>query len=130
VAGCADVRTEPVSGKITYNNEPLTAQSTIILFKPDRSKGNESPLEPIGTVDGSGNYTVKTNGRAGAPPGWYKVVVTATKGTPEHPKGTSAHRPVAESLLPAKYGLETSTDLAVEVVASPASGAYDLKLNQ
>jgi hypothetical protein len=37
-------------------------------------------------------------------------------------------RPVAQSLVPAKYGQAPSSDLAIEVVEKPAAGAYDLRL--
>ncbi len=39
-------------------------------------------------------------------------------------------RPLSKSLLPAKYGQEESTPLAIEVVASPSKGAYDLDVTQ
>jgi hypothetical protein len=108
-SGCADTSgvgpTFPVSGKATFNNTPLTAKSTVIVFKPDASRGNTSSFEPTGTVDTDGTYMLKTQGRSGAPPGWYKVIVTAREETePTHPKSPKQHRPVAKSLLPAKYG--------------------------
>jgi hypothetical protein len=129
-AGCSDKigQTLPVRGKITFNNAPLTEKSTRILFKPDRSRDNQTPFEPVGTVDDSGNYTVSTKGKSGAPPGWYKVVVSALRSAPEHAKGPQAKRPVAESLLPAKYGIDQNTPLQIEVTEDPAPGAYDLKL--
>jgi hypothetical protein len=120
--------TFPVSGKITFMNEPLAAKNTIILLKPDASKGNSCPFEPTGTVDESGTYVLRTEGKTGAPPGWYKVVVTARDDAAvAHPKGKQS-RPVSSSLLPAKYGQEKTTDLVIEVVENPGPGAYDLKL--
>jgi hypothetical protein len=110
-------------------NEPLVAKNTIVLFKPDASKGNTSPFEPTGTVDASGTYTLRTEGKTGAPPGWYKVVVTARGDAPvAHPKGQQNHRPVSTSLVPAKYGEVRTTDLVIEVVEHPSTSAYDLKL--
>lgn len=133
ISGCGDSGvgpTFPVAGKVTLQNEPLTAKNTIIMFKPDASRGNSSPFTPTGTVDAEGNYTLKTKGKNGAPPGWYKVVVTARDETPtEHPKSPK-HRPVARSLLPARYGQDKTTDLSIEVVENPAPGAYDLKLKK
>jgi hypothetical protein len=32
--------------------------------------------------------------------------------------------------VPAKYGVEKTSDLSVEVVENPAPGAYDLKLSK
>ncbi|HEV2949841.1 MAG TPA: hypothetical protein VGX70_20860 [Gemmataceae bacterium] len=130
--GCGDSsgvgKTYPVMGKITFKNEPWTAESTIILFKPDRSKGNQTPYEPVGSVDEQGAYTVTTKGKEGAPPGWYKVLVTASGNYEEHPKGKNRH-PGPRSILPPKYGQETTTDLAIEVVEHPSPNAYDLKLS-
>ena len=133
--GCGDDsgvgQTYPVIGKITMANEPLTAKTTMVLFKPDASKGNTCPFEPAGTVDEAGTYTIRTNGKKGAPPGWYRVVVTARdEAPPEHPKGGPAHRPVVRSLVPARYGHEKTSGLSLEVVDSPAPGAYDLKLTK
>ncbi len=124
-------QTLPVSGKITLVNEPLTARNTVVLFLPDASKGNSSPFEPTGTVDEEGNYSMQTKGKKGAPPGWYKVVITARdESAIEHPKSQKNHRPVARSLIPAKYGQEKTSGLSVEVVENPAPGAYDLKLTK
>jgi hypothetical protein len=132
--GCSDVsgvgKTVPVIGKITLDGQPLTAPSTMVLFKPDTGKGNTSPFEPVGTVDDQGNYVLVTKGKKGAPPGWYKVVVTATEGSPVHQNSPSNHRPVAKSLVPAKYGQETTSGLSIEVVEKPAPNAYDLKLTK
>jgi hypothetical protein len=88
-AGCAgsDVgKTYPVNGKVLFNGEPLTADSTVILFEQDAAHGNQTPFRPAGTVDEAGNYVLNTQGTQGAPPGWYKVVVTALASAPEHPK--------------------------------------------
>jgi hypothetical protein len=119
----------PVTGKITHNGEPLTVRTTMVLFKPDASRGNASRFEPAGTVDDEGNYTVFTEAREGAPLGWYKVIVTATSTEVEMPPG-KRHHPRPRSLLPAKYGQAKTTTLAVEVVANPPLGTYDLKLTR
>lgn len=135
VPGCGDASgvgpTFSVSGKVTLNNEPVTATTTIVLFVPDASKGNTSLYEPTGTVDEQGNYKLTTKGKKGAPLGWYKVVVTAREeAAPAHPKGPKQHRPVSKSLLPAKYGRPETAGLSIEVVENPAPGAYDLKLSK
>ena len=121
-------KTYPVIGKLTFDNQPVTAESTTVLFKPDASKGNTSPFEPAGTVDEDGNFTLITKGKSGAPLGWYKVIVTAVEGPTKQPKNPR-QRAVARSLLPAKYGQAKTTDLAVEVVENANPGAYDLKLS-
>jgi hypothetical protein len=133
-SGCGDNSgvglTFPVAGKVTIGDTPLTAASTMVLFKPDASRGNTSPFEPAGTVDADGNYVLMTRGKQGAPPGWYKVVVSAREeAATVHPKDPR-HRPAAKSLVPRKYGLETSSNLSIEVVKNPPRGAYDLKLTK
>jgi hypothetical protein len=134
-SGCGDDsgvgRTVAVAGRVTIDNTPLTAKSTVVLFMPDASKGNTSPFEPTGTVDADGNYTLKTKGKNGAPPGWYKVVVTAHEGPlPQHPQSPQKHRPTVKTLVPARYGQEKTSDLSIEVVENPMPGAYDLKLTK
>jgi hypothetical protein len=131
-SGCGDdsgvAKTYPVNGKVYIDGEPLAERTTVVLFKPDLARGNASPFEPSGTVDPTGSYTVSTKGKSGALPGWYKVIVTATAPETAFPPGKRLHHPHPKSLLPAKYGVAKSTDLAVEVVENPAPGAYDLKL--
>jgi hypothetical protein len=132
-SGCGDAsgvgRTVPVSGKLTLDDVPWTAKTTIVLFQPDGSRGNSSLFTPTGTVDAEGNYTMTTQAKKGAPPGWYNVVVTAREeAAPVHPKTPQQRRPVASSLLPARYGVAETSGLSIEVVESPGPGAYDLKL--
>jgi hypothetical protein len=122
--------TYPVRGTLRLNGTPLTAKSTTILFKPDVSRGNNSTYVPSGTVDDAGRYRLTTRGVAGAPPGWYKVIVTAFSATREHPESTRRRQLQVASLLPPKYGQADTTPLAVEVVANPPPGAYDLKLSK
>jgi hypothetical protein len=53
VPGCSDPsgvgKTFPVSGKLRIDDRPLTAASTVVLFKPDAARGNTTAFEPIGT---------------------------------------------------------------------------------
>jgi hypothetical protein len=131
--GCGDSsgvgKTFAVTGKVTLDDGPMTAPNTIVLFKPDAGRGNTSPFEPAGTVDGQGSYTLVTKGKNGAPPGWYKVIVTANEPRGADEKGPRNHRPGPRSLLPAKYGQAATTTVAIEVVENPAAGAYDVKLS-
>jgi hypothetical protein len=130
--GCGDgsSQTVPVNGTITFGGTPVTAASTIVLFKPDKSKGNESTFEPVGTVDAEGNYELTTEGRKGAPPGWYRVVVTAHDQNIQLTTKKRVQRPTPKGLLPARYGSFKTTNLLVQVVEEPATGAYDLKLTK
>jgi hypothetical protein len=131
-SGCGDSsgvgKTVAVTGKVTLDDVPVTVTNTIVLFKADAGRGNTCPFEPAGTVDAQGNYRVVTNGKDGAPTGWYKVIVTATEPRSADEKGPRNHRPGPRSLLPAKYGQAATTTVAIEVVDNPASSAYDVKL--
>jgi hypothetical protein len=121
-------KTHPVTGTITLDGKPLTSATVTVLFKPDAARGNTTSFEPAGTMDERGQYSVNTNGKQGAPPGWYKVVVTAFSGLPQHSGTAHDRRPMVKSLLPAMYGSAASTKLAIEVVENPAPAAYDLNL--
>jgi hypothetical protein len=132
-AGCGDSsgvgKTVPVTGQVTLDDRPLSAKSTVILFKPDTGRGNTSPFDPTGTVDAQGRYTLFTNGKKGAPPGWYKVIVTATElRAAGDSKGPRQHHPTPRSLLPARYGQAATSPLAIEVAEDPKPRAYDLEL--
>ena len=126
VTGCGDSGTYyPVRGKITFDDEPFVRETTTVVLKP--IEGNASEFEPVGKIDFEGNYEIYTGGRKGAPPGRYKVVVTAHDDSVDLKK-PRPKRPVPNSLLPAKYGTAETTELEIDVVAHPSPGAYDLKL--
>jgi hypothetical protein len=114
-----DVRL-PVEGKVTLAGKPLTT-GTVIL-KPDAAKGNTSKHEPRGKIDAQGNYQIETALKKGAPPGWYKVAIMAFE--PGDPKNYV----VGVSLLHEDYNDPDKTGIAIDVVNTPAPGAYDLKL--
>jgi hypothetical protein len=115
---------------VTLDGAPVVAKTATVLFKPDKANGNTSPFEPVGSVDSDGNYILYTTSQRGAPPGRYKVIVTATETeSPPPASGKQLHqRPLPKSLVPGRYGRAESTTLQVEVVENPAEGAYDLKL--
>jgi hypothetical protein len=117
--GCAKRAT--VKGKATVDGKPLTSGS--IRFVPDTKKGNESPDEPIGTITESGTYELFTKNEAGAPPGFYKVVVNAQE-TPDIKKPGAT-----KSLIHDKYSKVETTDLSIEVKSGAGADAYDLKLD-
>jgi hypothetical protein len=120
--GCSGQRLAPVAGRVTYEGQPVP--KGYIWFVPDVDKGAEhteysqSPIAPDGT------YELTTLGKPGVPPGWYKVVVYATKNDP--PSSPWGWEP--QWLVPVKYSMATTTDLAVEVVHSPNQGVYDFDL--
>jgi hypothetical protein len=114
--GKTEVPVYPVEGKVTVENVPLT--SGIVGFLPDAGKGNTSRVQTWGTLDEKGEYTVSTEGRAGAPLGFYKVIVIVTT-PPEEPNVPLPH---------AKYKTVATTDLHIEVTETADKGAYDLHL--
>lgn len=133
LSGCGDdgIGTiYPVSGSVLQNAEPFKVKTGYVVLKPDTEKGNNTKFEPAGTIDSDGNFEIYTEQRSGAPPGWYKVIVTASGETPKPPRNQSSIRPASKSLLSAKYGREDSTPLAIEVVASPSEDAYDIDVTQ
>lgn len=125
-AGCSDKETfYPVSGKILLEGKPLTGVGQgSVSFRGDTVKGNATMHQPTGAIGPSGEYELLTVGRKGAPPGWYKVVVSAYANKLE--EGPVPPR----LLLEKKYYSEEMTDLSIEVVAQPAPGLYDLKVSK
>ncbi len=121
VAGCGDSggALHPVKGKVTADDQPLSKGS--VRFVPDASRGNAGKHEPVGEIGADGTYAVSTQGKPGAPAGWYKVSVNST----DPPDSTKPN--AAKSYVGKKYNDPLTSTLAVEVVASPAAGAYDLK---
>jgi hypothetical protein len=118
----------PVTGKITFDDEPFVRQTTTVLLKPVEPREGETE-HSVGKIDFEGNYEVFTGKRKGAPPGRYKVLVSAHDEASDLKKQRSK-RPSPNSLLPGKYGSVETTDLEIEVVENPAPGAYDLSLKK
>src|SRR5262249_48369003 len=116
-------KTVPVTGKVYLGDLPLTTGS--VSFRPDASKGNNSTLEPSGDIGADGTYQLATQGKPGAPPGWYKVIVAAD--VPSNPNDPYS---MPKSLISPKYADPNTTDLSIQVVESPSPGAYDLKVSK
>jgi len=131
--GGSGPRTVPVSGKIFKGDKPLTKgaekMTVTIQLIPDKTKGNNSTIQPIGIYAEDGTYTVFTSerpgapGKPGAPPGAYRVVLKVS--VPADPQNEYS---ALRSLTDKSYEGPVSTPLAYEVVEKPAEGAYDLKL--
>ncbi len=116
-------RIVPVKGQVSLNGKALTTGS--LVFKPDAAKGNGAKFEPASSIAADGSYSLFTKDKAGAPLGWYKVGIVAQEaGNPSDPY--AAMKP----LVPPHYNDAETSDVFVEVVASPASEAYDLKLSK
>jgi len=99
----------PVSGIVFYQNQPLPRGT--IVFVPDADRGNNGPLGQ-GTIQPGGSYTIQTEGKPGAMPGWYRVTVIAVENTSGFSPYGSA---VPRSLVPTRYRDPQLSDLACEV---------------
>jgi hypothetical protein len=125
-AGCGDKSgvgaTVPVAGKVTVGGQPLAKGS--VSFKPDTAKGNTSKFEPSSDIDASGGYSLLTNGKPGAPAGWYKVTVVAEEAV------DSTNPKPPKSLVSVKYKDPETTPLSVEVKAGASPDAYELKVTK
>lgn len=120
----------PVRGRVTLEGRPWTVGD--VGFFPDAGKGNSIGKAAVGTLTDSGTYELFTGGKPGVPPGWYKVVVWATRdpaaaGNPYGPDGKL--RPI-HWLIDPRYTNADTTPLSVEVVVNPLPGQYDLKVKK
>jgi hypothetical protein len=106
----------PVSGKVFYQNQPL-GRGTIV-FVPDADRGNNGPLAQ-GTIQAGGSYTVQTEGKPGAAPGWYRVTVIAVEIPAAYATGRSY---LPRSLVPERYRDPQLSDLTCEVKAGQENG--------
>ena len=132
VSGCGGMGSEkvvPVTGRVMVDGMPMS-QGTV-TFMPDESKGNKTQLTPGGMIDGSGNYKLMTGDREGAPPGWYRVGVSPMGMSMGGGMPTQSDPTKLEKSGPnKKYQLPSTSGISIEVVESPAAGAYDLKLTK
>lgn len=112
----------PVSGTVTGGGKPLT--KGVVVFHPDASKGNTTRHEPRGDLGDGGAFEMYTVGKAGAPPGWYKVTVMAQVGAvnPNDPYS------VPKWAVDKKYLEADTTPLAVEVREGMPPGSVVLKV--
>lgn len=118
VAGCGGSR-YPVEGRVLLEGKTLVDKEGAVVLKPDASKGNSSSESSIGVLQRDGSFSIS---EPGARPGWYKVVIIATD------PGANPNED-APRILHARYEKEATTPLAIEVVADPAPGKYDLLLS-
>ena len=115
--GPAGPKLDPVSGIVTLSGAPLKSGTVTLIA--DASKGNTAQGTSTGKIESDGRYNISTDGKEGAPPGWYKaIVITKYPGAPED----------AVALNPVYSDPKTAPTF--EVVASPKPGAYDLKLTK
>ena len=118
-AGCGGgPKVVPVAGVATLDGQPLGG--FVVTFIPDESKGHQAEVDCSARLGEDGRYALRTDDRydqyKGAPPGWYKVTIWSPDDKPI---------PVNK-----KYTSLNTTDLAIEVVAIPPPGGYDLKFTK
>jgi hypothetical protein len=123
--GKAEIPLVSVSGTVKSGGAPLPMGT--VEFHPDASKGNNFKGKAIGMIKSDGSYVLNTDGRDGAPVGWYKVTVSG-QGMPDPAKMTEGSKPPAPPIIQAKYGKPDSSGLALEVKDGAPAGAYDLSL--
>ena len=136
-SGASSVKVYPAGGTITYDGKPL--EGATVMFVP--AKGAPSD----GTTDASGKYTIKTNGKPGAPVGSNKVIVSKA------PAGISSNLPanptpedlklmgqkmmqkggkplVAKSEIPEKYSQVEGSGLSADVTSNASQNVFDFDL--
>jgi hypothetical protein len=108
----------PVSGTATLDGKALAG--FLVTFNPDATKGHEGRMDCSGRIGADGKYSLRMDDGfkqyKGVPPGWYKVTISSPDDVP---------LPVNK-----RYTSIKTTDLSIEVVATPPPGAYDLKFTK
>jgi hypothetical protein len=113
----------PVRGRILLDGRPVTRGS--VSLRPD--DGAKSWDQPTGMIGTNGEYVVYTNGREGAPPGKYRVVVFVTE-TAEN-SGAAAHPGLPRSLVPERYNDPLRTPFRMNVTPHLSPDAYNLEVS-
>ena len=126
LAGCGEPeeRLYPVKGRITVDGQPLHRGD--IWFDPDETKGTLHLHYSLAKIQPDGSFELRTFIRPGAPLGWYKVVIFATKTEP--PASPYGWKP--DWIIDSKYATAATTTLTAQVVESPAAGAYDFQVTK
>jgi hypothetical protein len=123
--GCGSADTlppmAPVKGKVVIDGAPLTT-GQVALHPQTVDPAVKVPLS-AGTIDGSGNFEIFTGGKAGAPLGKYKVVVTPSM----VPMQGGGAPPVQVNQ---KFRLPADTTLSFEVTQAAKEGQYDLQVTK
>jgi hypothetical protein len=115
-----DVPLSPVTGKITVEGTPMTVG--VVTFYPNQAQGNKNIVVPTGMIK-DGEYKMQTNGKDGAPPGWYKVTISANS-------PTVAILP-ADAVKPNdSYQNKMMSELQVDVKETPPPSGYNFNLTK
>jgi len=117
--GCGQVKETipdlvPVSGKVMYQGKPL-ADAIVTFFS---AEGEEEPTElnniyrPSGKTNAQGEYELAWGEHPGAPPGNYRVCISATHLVPD-PNDPAEQ--INESLIPTEYNGAKTSGLKADV---------------
>jgi hypothetical protein len=103
----------PVKGKVLFNGAPVADGR--VTYIPVGEKPNN--VWPEGTIDVNGVYTLKTQGKDGAPVGMYRAIVIPGA---DSKKVTMMMNPL--------FSNRTQSPFMIEVVENKPEGGYDLTL--
>lgn len=125
LVGCTESKPSdliPVTGRVTLDGRPLTSGSVSL-----RADAGGTWHQPTGAISGSdGAFVIYTNGRPGAPPEPYRVVVFASE--PAADRNGAAHPGLPRSLVPKRYNDPKSTPLRLTVAPPPAPTHHALEV--
>lgn len=117
-AGCSEFTYVPVKGKVVLKNKKPVTRG-MVVFVPD--KDNRLRTQASGVINEDGSYELRTDSKYGVPIGSYIACVRwpirRVNGIDPPPSPFSM-----------KYFDSNESPLKIEVVASPAPGAYDLEV--
>ena len=118
--GPGEMKTVPVEGTVTLGKTPLKTGS--ITFHPEGGGETTGSSLPVGTIE-NGAYKLGTGEKPGAPPGRYKVTITAT--VPSDPKDEYSE---PRSLIAEKFGDPSTTTLSADV--KEGGGPYNFEVTK
>jgi hypothetical protein len=105
----------PVEGKVTFDGKPLRG-GNVTFFAQDH---DVKQLQPMGLIDGEGNYFVSSYQQKGAPAGKYRVTVIP-----------ATNDKSIDLAVDDRYQNWEKSPLMVEVRENAPAGAYDLQLKR
>src|SRR3954447_19688831 len=117
----------PVKGTVSVDGSPM--QVGTVTFMPDAAKGNKTEGSAAGSIAADGTYKLFYGTQEGAPLGWYKVGVSP-QGMSANPSQTAPSPEAAAKMVTSKFQNPETSGISVEVVSSPAAGAYDIKVSK
>jgi len=118
VSGCGQTgpKTVQVMGVVTYKGQPVEGAN--VMFSPT-TQGQG--VAAMALTDAAGKFTLQTaQGKPGAVPGEYLVMITKTEMVPTgekvpKPEGGMEDVMTTKHLLPEKYRFPSSTPLKVKI---------------